>query len=91
VRTLRFRTPEVDWQIWIEMGASPIPRKYVITSKTVSGAPQYTLRIKDWKADAQISADAFTFTPPQGTKQVAAKEFRRADEVPDGTVIGGLK
>jgi hypothetical protein len=88
---LAFRTPEVDWQIWIETGARPIPRKYVITSKTVTGAPQYTLRIKDWKADAQISADSFTFTPPQGTKQVAAKEFPRADEVPDGVVMGGLK
>jgi hypothetical protein len=88
---LAFRTPEVDWQIWIETGARPIPRKYVITSKTVTGAPQYTLRIKDWKTDAQISADSFTFTPPQETKQVAAKEFPRADEVPDGVVMGGLK
>jgi hypothetical protein len=88
---LAFRTPEVDWQIWIETGARPIPRKYVITSKTVTAAPQYTLRIKDWKTDAQISADSFTFTPPQGTKQVAAKEFPRADEVPDGVVMGGLK
>jgi hypothetical protein len=88
---LAFRGPETDWQIWIETGAMPVPRKYVITSKTLTGAPQYTLRIKDWKTDAQVSADSFTFTPPQGTKQVAAKEFPRADEVPDGVVMGGLK
>jgi hypothetical protein len=88
---LAFRTSEVDWQIWIEMGDRPIPRKYVITSKTVTAAPQYTLRIKEWKTDAQISADSFTFSPPQGTKQVAAGDFPRADEVPDGTVMGGLK
>jgi hypothetical protein len=24
---LAFRTPEVDWQIWVELGARPIPRK----------------------------------------------------------------
>jgi hypothetical protein len=88
---LAFRTPEVDWQIWIETGANPIPRKYTITSKTVAAAPQYTLRIKEWKTDVQISADSFTFAPPQGTKQVAAKEFPRADEVPDGIVMGGRK
>src|SRR5258705_5324697 len=46
---LAFRTPEDDWQIWIEDGANPIPRKYVITSKSVAAAPQYTLRIKEWK------------------------------------------
>jgi hypothetical protein len=88
---LAFRTPEVDWQIWIQAGANPIPRKYVITSKSVAAAPQYTLRIKEWKTDAQVSADSFAFTPPQGTKQVAAGDFPRADEVPDGTVMGGLK
>jgi hypothetical protein len=88
---LAFRTPEVDWQIWIEAGANPIPRKYIITSKTVAAAPQYTLRIKEWKTDVQVSADSFTFAPAQGTKQVAAGEFPRADEVPDGVVMGGLK
>ena len=49
---LAFRGPETDWQIWIETGAKPVPRKYVITSKTVTGAPQYTLTIRDWKTDA---------------------------------------
>ena len=49
---LAFRGPDTDWQIWIETGAKPVPRKYVITSKTVTGAPQYTLKIRDWKTDA---------------------------------------
>jgi hypothetical protein len=53
---LAFRSTDVDWQIWIETGARPIPRKYVITSKGVGAAPQYTLRIKDWKTDALAGA-----------------------------------
>ena len=56
---LAFRNVETDWQIWIESGAKPIPRKYVITSKGIGEAPQYTLRIKDWKTD--VAADAFAF------------------------------
>ena len=48
---LAFRNVETDWQIWIESGAKPIPRKYVITSKGIGEAPQYTLRIKEWKTD----------------------------------------
>ena len=36
---LAFRNVETDWQIWMESGARPIPRKYVITSKgTARGA-----------------------------------------------------
>jgi len=85
---LAFRTPEVDWQIWIESGARPIPRKYVITSKTVTGMPQYTLRIKEWKTDTQVAADAFTFKPPAGVKRVEFKELAAFDEVPEGVVMG---
>ena len=42
---LAFRTKEVDWQIWIAQGARPYPCRYVITSKKVTGWPQYTLDI----------------------------------------------
>src|SRR5262249_55419322 len=64
---LAFRNADTDWQIWIETGARPIPRKYVITSKTLAGAPQYTLRIKDWNTDAIADANAFVFKPPADT------------------------
>jgi hypothetical protein len=67
---LAFRTPDTDWQIWIEPGAKPVPRKYVITSKTLTGAPQYTLRIRDWKTDAFTDADTFVFKAPAGATKI---------------------
>jgi hypothetical protein len=81
---LAFRNPDVDWQVWVETGARPIPRKYIITSKAVTGAPQYTLRIKDWRTDAATAADAFTFKLPAGAKKVDFKELADEDEVPAG-------
>ena len=88
---LAFRNVETDWQIWIESGAKPIPRKYVITSKGIGAAPQYTLRIKDWKTDAPAAADAFAFTPPPGANKVALEALINFDEVPHGTVAGANK
>ncbi len=88
---LAFRNADTDWQIWIENGPKPIPRKYVITSKTLTGAPQYTLRIKDWKTDIQLAPDAFTFNPPADAKKVDAKALSRVDEVPAGVTPGGKK
>ena len=38
---LAFRNVETDWQIWIESSAKPIPRKYVITSKTYADRDGY--------------------------------------------------
>jgi hypothetical protein len=86
---LAFRNLDTDWQIWIESGARPIPRKYVITSKAVAGAPQYTLRIKEWRTD--VPADAFAYKPAQGVKKIALDDLKDIDEVPQGTVTAGGK
>jgi hypothetical protein len=90
---LAFRGVDTDWQIWIESGARPVPRKCVITSKTLAGAPQYTLRIKDWKTDPVADADAFVFKPPADATKVdldsgVMVEF---DELPPGTPSGAKK
>jgi hypothetical protein len=86
---LAFRNMETDWQIWIESGAKPIPRKYVITSKGIGEAPQYTLRIEDWKTD--VAADAFAFKPDPSFKKIAFGDLSDIDEVPQGTTKTGAK
>jgi hypothetical protein len=90
---LAFRGVDSDWQIWIETGARPVPRKYVITSKTLAGAPQYTLRIKDWKTDPIVDADAFAFKPPADATKVSldSNVMLEFDELPPGTPAGAKK
>jgi hypothetical protein len=90
---LAFRGVDADWQIWIEKGARPVPRKYVITSKTLAGAPQYTLRIKDWKTDPIADADAFVFKPPADATKVSLDSdvMMEFDELPPGTSAGVKK
>jgi hypothetical protein len=90
---LAFRGHDTDWQIWIQTGAQPIPRKYVITSKTLAGAPQYTLRIKDWRTDAVADADTFVFKPPAGATKVDLESdvMAQFDEIPPGITSGATK
>ena len=85
---LAFRNNDVDWQLWVEVGNRPIPRKYVITNKAVTGMPQYTLRIKDWKTDVQVAADAFAFKPSADAKKVDFSALSDIDEVPPGVTTG---
>jgi hypothetical protein len=87
---LAFRNEETDWQIWVEIGPRPIPRKYVITSKGTTGAPQYTVRIKDFKTDA-VAADVFTFKPPAGAQKVDLSGLGDIDEIPRGVPKGAKK
>jgi hypothetical protein len=86
---LAFRNTDSDWQIWVELGARPIPHKYVITTKGTTGMPQYTLRIKEWRTD--VGADAFAFKSAEGAKKVGLEALADTDEVPPGTVTGEKK
>ena len=88
---LAFRNLDTDWQIWIEVGDRPVPRKYVITSKAVGAAPQYTLRLREWKTGLTTAADAFTFKPPAGSSGVAISLLKDIDEIPAGVVPGGAR
>jgi hypothetical protein len=57
------RQPDVDWQVWIEKGEKPLPRKIVITTKTQATQPQYIATLK-WDTTSSVDSNLFTFTPP---------------------------
>ena len=86
---LAFRNFDTDWQIWVEVGERPIPRKLVITSKTINSAPQYTLRVKEFKTGITPENDAFTFAPPAGAQKLSPDALIELDELPPGATEGG--
>jgi len=67
---LAFREDEVDWQLWVRTGATPLPMKYVITSKWQTAAPQYEIRYRDWDTSPKIPAGEFTFSAPSGAEKL---------------------
>ena len=71
---LAFRTPEVDWEIWIEDGPKPLPRRLALTDKSVKGSPQMIANLSDWNLAPQFSADFFTFKPPQNAQKITFLE-----------------
>jgi hypothetical protein len=72
VHHLAFREAEVDWQLWVQTGDVPLPMKYVITTKWLTGAPQYAIRLRDWDTNPAIDNARFTFTAPAGATQLEA-------------------
>jgi hypothetical protein len=67
---LAFRGYGVDWQIWIEDGARALPRKYVISTVDVVGAPQFEVMMRNWTTSPDVSPTKFHFTPPAGATEV---------------------
>ena len=67
---LVFIQDDIDWQIWIENSQTPLPRKMVITSKWLAGAPQFTALMSYWKTSARLPQDLFIFTPPVTAQKI---------------------
>ena len=72
VRThhLAFRGREVDWQIWIEDGERPLPRRYLITTKWMTGAPQFGIALNDWNVSPRLDDKTFIFEAPPGARKI---------------------
>ena len=67
---LAFRAPWVDWQIWIQEGAQPLPRRLVITTRDLPNAPQFAVTVTKWNLKPTFGAQTFAFKPPAGASRV---------------------
>ena len=65
-----FRAPHVDLQVWIQQGAQPLPRKFVITTRDLDNAPQFAVTVTRWNLEPTFDAQTFGFTPPADATKV---------------------
>jgi hypothetical protein len=72
---LSFEQATIDWQIWIDAGRQPLPRKLVITYKTEDEVPQYAVTIREWNLKAQLPDALFAFSPPEGAARIDVVAF----------------
>lgn len=82
-----FEQATIDWQLWIDAGPEPLPRKLVITYKTEDEVPQYTVTMRKWNLEATLPETLFAFAPPDGATRVDVVAFG----VGTGVVTGERK
>ena len=68
-----FRQPGVDFQVWIDQGDKPLPRKMVITSLTDPAQPQY-VAVMSWNLAPRHADGQFTFKPAPGAKKIRFRD-----------------
>ena len=91
---LAFRAKDTDWQIWIAQGDAPYPCRYVITSKGVDQAPEFTMTIREWKAGPAAGQSDFSFKPPAGATKLDVKDLetlRETSDLPENYKMGAKK
>ncbi len=66
---LAYRGGTVDFQLWIEAGAEAKPKRYMIVSKEMPGAPRYTINMTSL-VPAEFTPEKFEFTPAPEEKRI---------------------
>ncbi len=69
-KQLAFRGETVDWQIWVEQGATPFIRKLAISYREVPGTPQTVAMIDVWETPERFSDGLFNFAAPAGSQWI---------------------
>jgi len=90
---LAFSQATIEWQVWIDAGEQPVPRKVVITYVDEPSEPQYTAVIRRWKLDGPVPEGLFTFEAPEGAAKIDAKSmqqrYQKDDAAPRPVGKGG--
>ncbi|MEW6077870.1 MAG: DUF2092 domain-containing protein [Thermodesulfobacteriota bacterium] len=63
---LSFCGKAVDWQLWVEKGATPFIRKLVITYREEPGMPQSVALLDTWETPGRFADDLFRVNVPAG-------------------------
>jgi hypothetical protein len=64
-----FRQEGLDWQVWIQRGAFPLPRRLVLSTTDDEARPRHTA-LFDWNLAPSFNDDAFTFVAPKDAVKI---------------------
>lgn len=67
---LAFDRNDIQFQLWIETGPQPLPRKIVITQKNLLASPQWIAILQDWKVSPSLKPELFSFKAPPGAQKI---------------------
>jgi hypothetical protein len=66
---LLFSHPGADFQVWVEEGKRPLPRKYVVTHTDTPALLSVGVVLGEWNEAPAVSDAQFAFVPPKGTSE----------------------
>jgi hypothetical protein len=70
-----FREADVDWEVWIQKGEQPLPRKFVIVDRTDPTHPTFTARLS-WQVNPAFTDSDFAFVPDANAKRIQLATFK---------------
>ncbi len=70
-----FREANTDWEVWIQQGDQPLPRKLVIVDTTDPARPTFTSRLS-WEVNPTYTDADFAFVPDANAKRIELATYK---------------
>jgi len=70
-----FREADVDWEVWIQRGNQPLPRKLVIVDRTEPSKPTFIARL-NWQVNPTFADTDFAFIADANAKRIQLANFK---------------
>jgi hypothetical protein len=74
-----YREANVDWEVWIQQGDQPLPRKLVIVDRTDPARPTFTTRLT-WQVNPTFTDADFAFVPDANAKRIQLATYKGGGE-----------
>jgi hypothetical protein len=65
--------PGIELELWVSKDEKSLPRRLVVTYRSLPGEPNFIALFSDWNFDIHPTDADFAFQPPAGAEQVALK------------------
>jgi hypothetical protein len=63
----------IELELWLSKNRQSLPRRLIVTYRTLPGQPNFIAEFSDWNLDIHPSDAEFVFQPPADASQVALK------------------
>jgi hypothetical protein len=77
---LAFTAAGLDWELWVDAGAEPVPRKLKIVYRESVGVPSLCVRDLRWTFPATLADESLELAVPAGAKETTPEKLLRVDE-----------
>ena len=65
--------PGIDLELWVEQSDRALPRRLIVTYRSLPGEPSFIAEFSDWNFNIHPSDADFAFQPPAGAQQMQLK------------------
>jgi hypothetical protein len=83
--------PGIELELWVEKNDKSLPRRLIVTYRSLSGEPNFIATFSNWNFSVHPSDSDFVFQPPAGAVKVALRPSAPPGSTAGAKPPGGAK